>query len=55
MKIYRGNGRREKLPGEKPHAVGVGRWRGQEKPKYSLCTWNKERIMDVALYMHHRI
>ena len=44
------NGRREKLPGEKTHAVGVGGRRGAEKPRNGLCIWNKDRIMDVVLY-----
>lgn len=43
------------LQRRKTHAVGVGNCREQEKPKYSLCIWNKERIMDVVLYMQHKI
>lgn len=35
--------------------MGVGSSREQEKPKYSLCIWNKEHIMDVVLYMQHKI
>ena len=51
--VCRQNGRREKFPGEKTHAVGVGGRRGAEKPRNGLCIWNKERIMDVVLYKEH--
>lgn len=44
-----------KFPGRKPTRWAWGSSREQEKPKYSLCIWNKERIMDVVLYMQHKI
>ena len=45
------NGRREEISGEKTHVVGVWARQRAEKPRNGLCIWDKERIMDVAVYM----
>lgn len=37
--------------GENPRGGRRGEAEGAEKPRDGLCIWNKERIMDVALYM----